>query len=299
MVAFRLLQGVFGAALVPLSQAVMLDIYPPAKRGQAMAIWGMGVMLGPIMGPTLGGWLTENYSWRWVFYVNLPFGILTALGLSAFMRETPIRRDVPFSWFGFLALSLGIGALQMMLDRGQDQGWFDSHEIVVEAILSVVGFYFFFADAPTSKRPFITLRIFSDRNFSIALLFMFLIGIILLATMALVTPFIQNLLGYPVLTSGYPARRRAASARSSRMMIVGRLIGKVDARLMICLGLTLATYALWVMAGWNADVSARAIAHQLRSRKASVSASSSCRSTRSPSRRCRPNCAPKARRCGR
>ena len=125
MVAFRLLQGMFGAALVPISQAVMLDAYPPAKRGQAMAIWGMGVMLGPIMGPTLGGWLTENYTWRWVFFVNLPFGILTVLGLSAFMRESPIRRDAPFSWFGFLSLSLGIGALQMMLDRGQEQGWFE------------------------------------------------------------------------------------------------------------------------------------------------------------------------------
>ncbi len=168
MVGFRLLQGVFGAALVPLSQAVMLDIYPPAQRGSAMAIWGMGVMLGPIMGPTLGGWLTDAYSWRWVFFVNLPFGILTVLGLGGFMRETPMRRDVPFSWFGFLSLSLGIGALQMMLDRGEDQGWFDSTEIIVEAILSVVGFYFFLADAFTSERPFIPLRIFRDWNFSIA-----------------------------------------------------------------------------------------------------------------------------------
>ena len=125
MVAYRLLQGVFGAALVPLSQAVMLDIFPPAKRGSAMAIWGMGVMLGPIMGPTLGGWLTDSYSWRWVFFVNLPFGILTTVGLWIFMSETPTRRDVPFSWFGFLSLSLGIGALQMMLDRGEQLGWFE------------------------------------------------------------------------------------------------------------------------------------------------------------------------------
>ena len=149
MVAFRLLQGVFGAALVPLSQAVMLDAYPPARRGAAMAIWGMGVMLGPIMGPTLGGWLTENYSRRWVFLrQNLPFGILTVAGLSAFMRESEVRRDVPFSWFGFLSLSLGIGALQMMLDRGQDQGWFSSGEIVLEAVLTAIGFYF-----PSSSTP--------------------------------------------------------------------------------------------------------------------------------------------------
>jgi DHA2 family multidrug resistance protein len=175
------------------------------------------------------------------------------------MRESPIRRDAPFSWFGFLSLSLGIGALQMMLDRGQEQGWFDSGEIVVEAILSIVGFYFFFVDSLTSKRPFIALRIFRDWNFSIALVFMFLIGVILLTTMALVTPFIQNLLGYPVLSSGYLLGTRGVGTFFA-MMIVGRLLGKYDARIMIFFGLTLATASLWQMVGWNTDVSAQTIA---------------------------------------
>jgi len=259
MVAYRLLQGVFGAALVPLSQAVMLDIFPPARRGSAMAIWGMGVMLGPIMGPTLGGWLTDSYSWRWVFFVNLPFGILTTMGLSVFMSETATRRDVPFSWFGFLSLSLGIGSLQMMLDRGEQLGWFGSTEIVIEAILSVVGFYFFLVDCFTSERPFISLRIFRDWNFAIALVFMFLIGIILLATMALVTPFIQVLLGYPVLTSGYLLGTRGIGTFVA-MFLVGRLSGKVDPRLLILVGLVLATASLWMMVGWSPDVSARTIA---------------------------------------
>ncbi len=259
MVGFRLLQGVFGAALVPLSQAVMLDIYPAERRGSAMAIWGMGVMLGPIMGPTLGGWLTDNYSWRWVFFVNLPFGILTVLGLGAFLRETPTRADVPFSWFGFLTLSLGIGALQMMLDRGQEQSWFESNEIIIEAILSVAGFYFFFADALTSQRPFIPLRIFRDWNFSIATIFMFLIGIILLASMALVTPFIQNLMGYPVLASGYLLGTRGIGTFFA-MMMVGRLSGKVDPRLMVFVGLTLATFTLWLMVGWTTETPAGTIA---------------------------------------
>jgi DHA2 family multidrug resistance protein len=259
MVAFRLLQGVFGAALVPLSQAVMLDIYPPERRGSAMAIWGMGVMLGPIMGPTLGGWLTDSYSWRWVFFVNLPFGVLTTVGIWIFMRETPVRRDIPFAWFGFLMLSLGIGALQMMLDRGQELGWFDSNEIIIEAALTIIGFYFFLADATTSARPFISLRIFGDWNFSIALIFMFLIGIILLASMALVTPFIQNLLGYPVLASGYLLGTRGIGTFFA-MMVVGRLSGKVDPRIMIFIGLTLATVSMYVMVGWTLDVSARAIA---------------------------------------
>jgi MFS transporter, DHA2 family, multidrug resistance protein len=259
MVAFRLLQGVFGAALVPLSQTVMLDIYPPAQRGSAMAIWGMGVMLGPIMGPTLGGWLTDAYSWRWVFFVNLPFGILTVLGLSVFMRESALRRDIPFAWFGFLSLSLGIGALQMMLDRGEDQGWFGSTEIVVEAILSIVGFYFFLADSFTSPRPFIPLRIFRDWNFSIAVVFMFIIGIILLATMALVTPYLQNLMGYPVLASGYLLGTRGIGTFVA-MMIVGRLLGWIDARKLIFFGLTLATGSLWVMVYWSPETSANAIA---------------------------------------
>jgi DHA2 family multidrug resistance protein len=259
MVAYRLLQGVFGAALVPLSQAVMLDIFPPAKRGSAMAIWGMGVMLGPIMGPTLGGWLTDSYSWRWVFFVNLPFGILTTLGLSAFMTETPVRRDVPFLWFGFLSLSLGIGALQMMLDRGEELGWFGSTEVVIEAVLAAVGFYFFLADCFTSERPFISVRIFRDRNFSIALVFMFLIGIMVLATMALVTPFIQNLLGYPVLSSGYLLGFRGIGTFVA-MFLVGRLSGKVDPRLLIFIGLALSTTALWLMVGWSLDVSAQTIA---------------------------------------
>jgi DHA2 family multidrug resistance protein len=259
MVGFRLLQGIFGAALVPLSQTVMLDIYPPAQRGSAMAIWGMGVMLGPIMGPTLGGWLTDAYSWRWVFFVNLPFGILTVLGLSVFMKESLLRRDIPFAWFGFLSLSLGIGALQMMLDRGEDQGWFGSSEIVVEAILAVVGFYFFFADSFTSQRPFIPLRIFRDWNFSIAVIFMFIIGIILLATMALVTPYLQNLMGYPVLASGYLLGSRGIGTFVA-MMVVGRLLGRIDARQLIFFGLSLATGSLWAMVYWSPESSARAIA---------------------------------------
>ena len=259
MVAFRLLQGVFGAALVPVSQAVMLDIYPPAQRGSAMAIWGMGVMLGPIMGPTLGGWLTDAYSWRWVFFVNLPFGILTVLGLSTFMRESVIKREIPFAWFGFLTLSLGIGALQMMLDRGQDQGWFGSNEIIIEGALSIIGFYFFFADSMTTDRPFVPLKMFRDWNFSVAVLFMFIIGVMLLATMALVTPYLQNLMGYPVLASGYLLGTRGIGTFFA-MMVVGRMLGKIDARLLIFAGLVMATGSLWAMVYWSPESSATAIA---------------------------------------
>jgi DHA2 family multidrug resistance protein len=137
MILFRLLQGAFGAGLSPLSQAVMLDLYPPQKRGNIMALWGIGVMLGPILGPTLGGYLTDAYNWRWVFYVNVPFGIASIAGVWFFFKDSPKDEGLRFDWFGFGALALGLGALQLMLDRGTGQDWFGSVEIVIEALLAV------------------------------------------------------------------------------------------------------------------------------------------------------------------
>src|SRR5882672_7609421 len=203
MVGFRLLQGAFGAALVPLSQSVLLDSYSAEERGSAMAIWGIGVMLGPIMGPTLGAWLTDNYSWHWVFFINLPVGIFTVIGLMAFMDETTRQTGRRFDWFGFLALAVGIGALQLMLDRGEQVGWFDSSEIIAEAIVSVAAFYFFLAHSLTTATPFVRFELFKDRNFVAGCIFMVVIGVVLFGTMALATPFMQNLLGYPIQTAGY------------------------------------------------------------------------------------------------
>ena len=197
MVLFRVLQGMFGAALVPLSQSVMFEIYPPEQRGWAMSLWGMGVMIGPIMGPMLGGFLTEYYSWRWIFFINLPFGIATVLGLLAFMDETEGNRSLAFDWLGFAALGIAIGALQLMLDRGEQLGWFDSNEIVLTALVSAVAFYFFLAHTLTTQRPFISIEIFRDRNFVVGLLFMFVCGVLLVATMALMAPLLQSMMGYP------------------------------------------------------------------------------------------------------
>ena len=197
MVLFRLLQGVFGAALVPLSQAVMLDSYALHERAKAMSIWGMGVMMGPIMGPSLGAWLTETYSWHWVFFVNLPFGIFTVLGLMIFMDETTKNFELRFDWFGFLALSVGIGSLQIALDRGEQLGWLESNEIIAEFIVSAVGFYYFFAHSFTTTKPFIQFAIFKDRNFVSGCVFMAVMGLVLYSTMALSSPYLQNVIGYP------------------------------------------------------------------------------------------------------
>jgi DHA2 family multidrug resistance protein len=250
MVIFRLLQGMCGAALVPLSQAVMLDAYTPEERGQAMAIWGMGVMLGPIMGPTLGAWLTDNYSWHWVFLVNLPVGIITVIGLLIFMDETASRKTMRFDWFGFLALAVGIGSMQLMLDRGEQLGWFDSGEIVLEAIVAVAGFYFFFAHSLTTEHPFVRFAIFTDRNYASGCLFMIVTGVVLFGTMALVTPFMQNVMGYPILTAGMLLASRGAGIMAS-MMAVGRLLKLIPARYLILTGLLVTSFTLWQMVGFT------------------------------------------------
>jgi DHA2 family multidrug resistance protein len=257
LVIYRLLQGVFGASLVPLSQAVLLDTYPREQHGSAMALWGVGVMVGPILGPTLGGWLTEYYSWRWVFYINLPFGILAFLGVAAFVSETA-RRERRFDLFGFALLSLAIGAFQLMLDRGEQQDWFSSAEIVAEGVVAGLALYLFVVHMLTAERPFLDPKLFADRNLVTGLLFIFIVGIVLLATMALLPPFLQNLMGYPVLTTGYVLAPRGIGTMVS-MFLVGRLMGRVDPRLLILTGLLLVAVSLWEMSGFSTMVPTGAI----------------------------------------
>jgi len=258
MVMARLLQGAFGAGLVPLSQSVMLDAYPAEQRGQAMAIWGMGVMLGPIMGPTLGGFLTDQYSWHWVFLINLPVGIVTVLGLLVFMQESEKQGHLRFDWFGFVALAIGIGALQLVLDRGEQVGWYESPEIIVETIISAAGFYFFFAHSLTTDQPFVRFELFRDRNFAAACLFMVVIGVVLFGVMALVTPFMQNLLGYPIMTAGFLLGARGVGTLAS-MMLVGRLMRYVEARTLVGAGLAISALTLYEMIGFTTDTSATTI----------------------------------------
>ena len=250
MVLFRLLQGVFGAALVPLSQTVMLDSYALHERAKAMSIWGMGVMLGPIMGPSLGAWLTETYSWHWVFFVNLPFGIVTVLGLMTFMDETTPNVELRFDWFGFLALAIGIGSMQLALDRGEQLGWLESPEIVAETIIAIAGFYYFFAHSFTTQRPFIQFAIFKDRNFIGGCVFMAVMGLVLYSTMALASPYLQNVIGYPIMTAGLLLATRGLGTFVA-MMLVGRTMKYIEARTLIASGMILMSVSLFSMTGWT------------------------------------------------
>jgi len=257
IVLYRLLQGVFGAGLVPLSQAVLLDTYPREQHGSAMALWGVGVMVGPILGPTLGGYLTEFYNWRWVFFINVPFGLMALAGILLFVRETARERR-PFDGFGFALLSLAIGGLQLMLDRGQSLDWFSSPEIVIEAIVTGVSVYMFAVHMATAKHPFLEPGLFRDRNLVTGLIFIFVVGIVLLATLALLPPFLQNLKGYPVLTTGLVLAPRGVGSMIA-MLLVGRLVNRVDIRLLMLVGLLLTATSLLEMSAWNLNVSIAAI----------------------------------------
>ncbi|MET0232748.1 MAG: DHA2 family efflux MFS transporter permease subunit, partial [Rhodanobacteraceae bacterium] len=253
MVGFRLLQGLFGAALVPLSQSTLLDVYPREKHGAAMALWGMGVMVGPILGPPLGGWLTDNYSWNWVFLINVPVGALALFGVAASL-PTDETRASRFDFRGFAFLAIGIGALQLFLDRGEQKDWWGSAEIQIEAALAFLGFYLYFVHWKTSARAFLDLGLFRDRNFFASNIFIFVLGVVLFATMALLPPFLQNLMNYPVVTTGLLLAPRGIGTLIA-MMLVGRLMAKgADARLLAGIGMLLTVYSLWQMMHFSLDV---------------------------------------------
>jgi MFS transporter, DHA2 family, multidrug resistance protein len=253
LVGFRLLQGMFGAALAPLSQATMLDIYPFSRRAQAMAIFSMGVTMGPMVGPTLGGYLTDLYSWRWVFYVNLPFGILAIIGITLFMRETTPRPQLTFSWYGFAMLGLAAGAFQMMLDRGQELDWFSSREIIVEAVVAGLAFYLFVVHMFTADKPFLPAGLFKDRNFASAIIMIFCISSVMLATTALLAPYLENLAGYPVYTAGWAMAPRGIGIIAS-MFLAARLGMRVDQRKIMAVGLVILGWVLYTMSTWTPDI---------------------------------------------
>jgi MFS transporter, DHA2 family, multidrug resistance protein len=251
MVLFRILQGISGAFLVPLAQATLFDINPQENHGQAMALFGGGIMIGPILGPVLGGWLTDSFDWRWVFLVNLPVGILAAFMIWRVMPEGEVRRR-RFDMVGFLLIALALGSLQMFLDRGESQDWLESWEVIIEAGAAVAFFWMFVVHTLTSRNPIFEKEMFTDRNFATGLLFMAVTGVLLLAGLALLPPLLQRLYGYSVLQSGMLTAPRGVGTLIS-MLVAGKLIGKVDMRLLVAIGITLMGGSLWMMTGFALD----------------------------------------------
>src|SRR6476659_6279080 len=257
MVIFRGFQGVSGAFIVPLAQATLFDINPRDKQGQAMALFGGGVMIGPILGPVLGGWLTDNYNWRWVFLVNLPVGIICTLLMLRFMPKTETH-DRKFDLFGFALLGIALAALQLGLDRGQQNDWLESWETILEFGVALGAAWMFVVQMITSKHPLFERSMFADRNFATGLVFMAVTGILLLAGLALLPPLLQNLYGYSVLKSGFLTAPRGVGTLFS-MLIAGRLTGKIDARILVGIGVCLMGVSLYMMTGFAIDQPARPV----------------------------------------
>jgi MFS transporter, DHA2 family, multidrug resistance protein len=253
MVLLRALQGLFGAAMVPISQAILLDSYPREKHGVAMSIFGLGVIMGPIIGPVLGAYLTEYYSWRWVFFINIPVGIVAVLMTLAYVHETEINRTRTFDAMGFVFMSLAIGALQMMLDRGERQDWFSSAEIIIELGLVLVGMWLFFIHTIGRKHSYIDLSLFKDWNYILGNALGFVLFLSMYAVMALIPPFVQNLLDYPVLVAGLVLMPRGVGTMIT-MIAVGRLSNRIDQRILMGVGLVLMAFSMYEMCHFDTQI---------------------------------------------
>jgi len=257
-VAFRILQGAFGAPLVPLAQTMILDTYPTEQHGRAIAIWGFGVVLGPVLGPTLGGYLTEELGWPWIFYINVPLGMIAVTAAVLGLARRGARPRAKLDLAGFLLLAVAVAALQAMLDRGGREDWFESTEIVVYAVVVLLAGYWLIIHTLTAPEPFINRTMFRDRNFSVGMVMIVSFGIILLPPFALLPPFLQDLRGYPVSTVGLILSPRSIGVMLG-MTLSGRLIEKVEPRLLMVIGLLLIAWSSWDMAGWTAQVGTEAI----------------------------------------
>jgi DHA2 family multidrug resistance protein len=253
MVIFRALQGATGAFISPLSQAAMIDTNKPSRQPQMMALWGMGIMIGPILGPILGGWLTENWNWRSVFYVNVPLG---ALSLAILLTSLPSRAIARrrFDLFGFAMVGITLTSIQLLLDRGSHIDWFNSAESWIYVGLAISAGWVGMIHLATAAQPLFNRHLFADRNFIVSLLFMLVIGMVMFATMALLPPMLQRLFGYSVIDTGMALMPRGVGTLLS-MQATGLMIRRgVDGRILVALGFAIAGFSLWEMAGWSLAV---------------------------------------------
>jgi DHA2 family multidrug resistance protein len=256
LIVARVVQGAAGGGLQPMSQAILMESFPPAKRGLAMAVFGLGVVVAPIIGPILGGWITDNYTWRWVFYINVPFGMLAILMSQAFLEDPPYLRIAreklrgQIDYIGFGVMAIWLGTLQIILDRGQQDDWFNATWICWASVVSFVAMIFFIAWELHAPRPLVNLRVLRNRNFAVGTAMMTAVGIVLYSTTALLPLFLQTLMGYPAYNSGMTMSPRGIGAIMA-MFVVGRLVGKLDSRFLIAFGFVVLAYATNLFAGIN------------------------------------------------
>jgi DHA2 family multidrug resistance protein len=258
LVLARALQGAFGAALIPLSQAILLDINPPENYAKAMAIFSLGSMAGPIVGPTLGGWLTDTLSWRWVFFINIPIGVLSFLGMLAFLYESRSEEPSRFDMFGFLTVSAALAAFQLMIDRGEHLDWFDSTEIWVYAVIVGVSVYLGVVHICTARDTFIRPELFRDRNFAVGSIIGVFLGVAVFATVPMIVIMTQNLLGYSAFRTGMVGMPRALGTLAA-MLLVTRLVARFDTRLILAAGLSISAVSMLMYSHMDLYVDERAL----------------------------------------
>lgn len=256
LVVARIIQGIGGGALQPISQAVLLESFPPKERGTAMSFYAMGVVVAPIIGPTLGGWITDNFTWRWVFYINLPIGVLAFLMAQSFVEDPPylLKEDAgEIDYVGFAFMVLWIGALQILLDKGQHEDWFSSPLIRTLGIVSVVTFVLFIVWELNIENPIVSLAVLADRNFCLGLFGVIILGSVLYSTTALLPIFLQTLMGYPAVLSGFALSPRGVGAFSTNMLM-GRLTKRFDNRYLLGTGFVLLGGAVFLLGNLTLDI---------------------------------------------
>jgi DHA2 family multidrug resistance protein len=252
LIFFRIIQGATGGALQPLSQAVMLEAFPPSDRGKAMAFWGLGIVVAPMLGPVIGGWLTDNYSWRWVFYINLPVGLASLFMTKWFIFDPPYlrRAERGIDYWGIGMLALGVGALQVVLDKGQEDDWFESHFIAILAAVAFLALVAFIIRELRTRDPVVHLRVFKDRTYAAGVFLMTVLGFVLYASLLLVPVFLQTLLGYPALAAGIAMAPRGLGS-FLMMPVVGTVMGRFDPRKVLAVGIVGAAWTLYALSRLN------------------------------------------------
>jgi DHA2 family multidrug resistance protein len=255
LVVFRVLQGLGGGAMMPMSQAILMETFPPQEQAVAMSVWGLGMMLGPVMGPMLGGWITDNYSWRWIFYINVPIGVLAATMVTMFVHDPPyvLRGIRKIDWWGLLYLVIGVSCIQIMLDKGERLDWFSSELINTLLVAGSIGVILFIVQELRTAEPIVDLRVLNNRTFAVGTVFTTIVMFAMYGTYVLIPLFCQQIAGYTPLIAGFVLSIQSFGTFAS-IMLAGRLFNKIDARIMVAIGCMIGGYGTWSMAHFNADI---------------------------------------------